>query len=61
MRKALDHDSSSNKRHETQTSHLKKTDQGNSTSEALKGSLATVHVAPEKKFVTFVKKVLQKI
>ena len=41
MRKALDHDSSSNKRHETQTSHLKKTDQGNSTSEALKGSLDT--------------------
>ena len=41
MRKTLDHDSSSNKRHETQTSHLKKTDQGNSTDEVLIGAVGT--------------------
>ena len=41
MRKTLDHDSSSNKRHETQTSHFKKTVQGNSTDEVLKGAAGT--------------------
>ena len=41
MRKALDHDTSSNKRHETRTSHFKKTDQGNSTDEALIGASGT--------------------
>ena len=41
MRKALDHDTSSNKRHETRTSHFKKTDLGNSTDEALIGASGT--------------------
>ena len=53
MRKTLDHDSSSNKRHETQTGHFKRTDHGNSTDDVPLGAVgvSTTLKKPDKAIV----------